>query len=122
MKMKVYRVENGRGQGPYVEPGLPDVALQMKAEHNADAWDDKAGHPGASIDFECWGDFSGRHFGFATVTDAHRWFGPWLPKLISVGFRLVEFEVDVNHVTVSKSGKQLAFRRDAATLLTEVPI
>jgi hypothetical protein len=51
---------------------------------------------------------------FASITQMKKWFGKWLRVFGNVNFVIVSYLVDEKHICESKSGRQIAFRKDKA--------
>jgi hypothetical protein len=75
-------------------------------------------HPGASIDF-LGINFYNHIFGFLDRQDALDWFDKsWLDRLAQFGFNLVEVEADHDSIIISRSCKQIIFKRANARTKT----
>jgi hypothetical protein len=105
--MRVYRIENDNGLGPYNGRGsLPYSVLGGSCHRQPAPIDD-------GFDW-CWRkpDY---HFGFATLDQLFDWFGDILEHLDRYGFSLTVWEVDESHINHGR--RQLAFSKPAATLI-----
>lgn len=109
----VFRVEDRDGNGPYC------YGRSVLDHHRFGA-----GPPlHLDLPFEC----CNCHFphwqtsGFARREDAEWWFQGMMPWLEDRGFRLVEYLVPRDAITHTKSGRQVAFDKDAAELMYDWP-
>jgi hypothetical protein len=105
--MRVYRIENKNGRGPYNGRGdLPYTVLDGCPAHQPDPRDDGFGSRWNKPDY---------YFGFASLDQLFDWFGDILEHLDRYGFSLTVWEVDESFVELG--GRQLAFNKSEATLI-----
>ena len=102
--MLVYRVENGKGEGPY-RHGYPEkLGIHYDWRHKADAlryphpYNDGIHLPALTVNHS---------FGFKSVGDLHNWFADAFQALDRYGFRVCTYEVPESDVLMGI--KQLAF-------------
>lgn len=95
--MKIYRIENADGDGPYNAAYKPGGLLyQMHTEDDDGPITAHETHPSPWADIA---SFASRHegkyrFGFKSMEQLTQWFGPRARKLLeSYSFELVEYEV-----------------------------
>lgn len=112
MAYKIYRIEsieknpNGIGEGCYRK----DIALgsQMMSAHNT------MEHLSIRDEFTDWYDrtsFYREHYcAFRNIAKLVKWFGLWLPYLMSEELEIVEYTV--NDYLKGMSGKQIMFHPD----------
>jgi hypothetical protein len=104
--MRLFRVENINGDGPYRSGGMTDARRAIRDSHDAD----KDGHPPPHLD----GILSmiGRVCGFSSLTQLHRWFSDdELTILENEGYHIQEYESR----DVIVGDFQVAFRQTGAT-------
>jgi hypothetical protein len=101
--MKVYRIENRRGEGPYASGDWypPSVHYSTRAR------------PGWSRDNIYGGDTF--RAGCASIEALRAWFRGCMRSLRKAGFYVVTYKVAAKHVHRGSSGKQLAFDHRYAT-------
>ena len=107
-KVRVFRVEDKSGNGPYWDYALPEMG---RSHTDSD-------HPCAFEDFGA--KFNpNHHFAFDALEKAEEWFRGYAETLTNAGFLLHEYEVDSRFVMEGCSGKQVTFNRKFATLIGE---
>ena len=84
--MIIYRVENDEHQGPYTAQVLPEMNVEHQDEYHPAPWEDK----GIERSIE-WGI---EVCCFDSLIKLEQWFGDWLPRLLEIGFKVKQFEVD----------------------------
>ncbi len=115
--MKVWRLEDACGRGPYnrvftkadMSTEAYEILKQLRFAHM-----DMATHPNAIHDdlyhFINGDNYSGNKvFGFPSEALALEWFDGFLDDLYSIGFKLKEF--NAYEYKIGFSGKQLVFNR-----------
>lgn len=116
--MRIYRVENEAGTGPYTNSWIDDPILgDMFKKHN----EDLDQFPNDERDFDIYLDRS-LYFGFDSVAAAIRWFGGHFDDLHRAGYDVSEYEVDDNLVLVGRSGKQVVFPLGDAEWIRSMPM
>jgi len=103
--MKVWRVENAFGAGPYGFPSGPAVWAENPDDH-----ENMRTHPTPSydnmVDWEIHPDRDAYLFGFASLEDLRNWFSDTdLDRLYDLGFSIVQRETS----DVLYGGHQVAF-------------
>lgn len=98
--MRVYRVENAYGQGPYTGWG------DGKGHNLAMIHTDNV-HPGPWVSFHR-GVKPDEKFAFPSMLALFRWFGGWLPVLIRDGFTVKV--LDLPEGTYETDGLQVIYR------------
>ncbi len=106
-RQSVYRIEHETaGTGPFGR-SLRDALSAHCHQHPALCHE---------VDEDCLGFVSGYHVcAVEWRSQLEEWFGPFQAPLLAVGFALIEYEPLRTNVLHSKSGKQVAFPKDAAT-------
>lgn len=109
--MKVWRVENALGEGPYTGSspveGWQACKDTLLSTHNGS--DD---HPGWFSDFAYAWESSDWLAGFESEEDLIDWFDGFLnPGILGYGFFIATLEVDSQHVEWSYSGLQIRFNK-----------
>lgn len=100
--MKVYRIENSEGVGPYRSDEFMDLLDEMKNAHC-----DEETHPNLLHDglADVWSE---AHIcAFDSMKKLSRWFNGYLPLLLSLGFKVKSYETSEYHYGLSR--KQLIF-------------
>ena len=116
--MRIYRVENKQGTGPYTSSYLDDPILgEMLNKHN----EDLGQFPCRTEDFGIYID-STLHFGFDSIAATIRWFGGHFDALTEAGYHVSEYEVDDGSVLVGKSGRQVVFPLHDADRVRSMPM
>jgi|GEM_PF-2094475 len=125
---RVLRVELPHGGGPY-NPNCGDDPTGPRVVVRSEAWvqvDDghSRHHPVPEMDVPEWREVSRGvrdqyRFGFADLASLEQWFGHVADDLEAGGYRIVEWEVAVEDVL--EGGSQVAFRRDRARRMGEIP-
>ena len=92
-RIKVWRVQDAKGNGPYTAWADNNVVEGLAAAHNGDSE-----RPGPFHDFG-WRVYDylpcyGTRYGFLLREDALKWFDGWWDKLAAQGYALVEVETD----------------------------
>jgi len=110
--MKIWRLEDVDGFGPYTSKNNEDLSWDLKMAHST-----ANEHPGPESDgFNdiLWGckeyPWAQLLFGFASEYDARNWFCDFWDKLINNGFKLVEYESDI--YWMGESNLQLLFYKE----------
>ncbi len=98
----VWRVENKEGDGPY-SANWPYLRELRKDHSDWQTWP----LPVSDFPDHNYGD----RYGFPSERHAKDWFTYWLPVMLNHGFELKEIEV--SGYVLSKSGKQVIFKRNA---------
>lgn len=102
--MKVYRVEHTiTGKGPYRQrwPGADKIEIAH--------WLTEDTHPRPP-----WGYRNKKYtWGFVSMRDLFRWFGGWLPLLLTDGFTVRVYDVEPENVIVLD--RQAAIRKAVAS-------
>lgn len=106
--MKIYRIENSRGRGPYNPGDGREPSYWYFTMSRAHIREPNKRLP-PSIDVID-GFRSGMKFAFLTPEDLDDWFGEFVYDMVKDGFMVVEFEV--TSVLVSDSRKQCVFREE----------
>lgn len=78
----VYRVENRRGQGPYITGWKGKGGWALGYLHS------DARHPGPIQSFGK--QYRGFLYGFESMQALYKWFGGYLPRLLSDGYKIVK--------------------------------
>lgn len=113
--MKVYRIEDKNGWGPYSSCYMMDwehprevVLCRLQEAHSRDPL-----RPSPYTNGEPWEDYYSSSkdmvFGFASLQELYNWFNGFVEDLINVGFYIKTFEVPNNQVKLGRL--QLAFKR-----------
>jgi len=103
--MKIYRLEDKNGRGPYTSRILTESKKYKLL------YDNPRGE-GAYEDFD---SFGMRHVcGFETINQLTEWFGRSLAELIALGMKICYYKTPIEGVLRSKSGKQVAFIKEYA--------
>ena len=114
--MKVFRIEDSNGIGPYSKGW--DRLSTMFQSHSGFS------HPSPSEEdldvYDEYGDERPHFCGFPTIDQMKVWFKGFRASLRRAGFKLSVYEV--GHRDVQIGEKQLLFRRDAATLIERLEI
>lgn len=79
-------------------------------------------HPAGSDDIPEWRWKSDYYFGCNTLNDLKWWFFNYWNDLKSMGFLVHEIEIDSVHVLQSKSGKQIAFKKDKVLNINQLQL
>lgn len=109
--MRVYRIEDKFGTGPYRRRIGDDTIEQMEMENRHC---NPSTHPTEAVDFYGFHE-PGERFGFDSMQKLMAWFGPWLPHLLSIGYKISIYEISIYEVRSGRSGKQIMFQSDLAT-------
>lgn len=106
--MKIYRIENVEGDGPY--SAKHEYKYELQDAHQSDQL-----RPGIRTDIP---DFNKdvHFYGFQKYGHLISWFDGWLDKLKDQGFKLVKYKVPRKHVI--KGTNQLVFEINKAKLLS----
>lgn len=108
--MRVYRIEDSRGVGPYNSDITSETVERMRLAHQAFS------HPAWLLDFNRWPN-DGERCAFESMTQMFSWFGGYLPIMLGMGYSVRIYEVPVWHVQRGLSGKQLMFQSTKARRL-----
>ena len=111
--MRVYRVEDKHGNGPYRNKYKMDSPLQVRMNARHCDWNT---HPSELLDFDK-GHTPGERFAFDSMQKLVTWFGPYLPGLIREGYKVRVYSVPKILVRSGKSGKQVMFQSKRAILV-----
>ncbi len=123
--MRVYRVENSYGDGPYQYTVRNEDGVNIGSAHANMA------HPGPSEDGlygEVWGEVapfdetphSDHLFGMNSLGSLIEWFDGWWDTLARHGYTISEYEVPEEYVGVGESGTQAVFVRSEAEHVAEL--
>lgn len=119
--MRVYRLEDRDGEGPYRSP-YTDLRQQMMDEHDNE-WRgneyQSTKHPSAGRDF-LWFQAGVDYCGFASPGEVSRWFEGYLDGLLAEGYVIAEYEIDPAKVKHGRESDQLAFPLREAERIGEV--
>lgn len=116
-RMKVYRLENAQGIGPY-HAMLFQWDKWTNRNHGTIPEAPGPCEDGIGIALNEYKSFK---FGFSSLTQLHQWFNDYeLEKLAELGFYLGVYEIDANCVRSGK--KQIAYRSEFAVLLKQIPL
>ena len=104
--MRIYRVENEHGKGPYTGWG------DGKGHTLAMIHTDDHTHPGPYVSFHR-GVKNEERFAFPSMQAMFRWFGGWLPLMIRDGFtvKVIDLQPGVSWET---DGKQVIYNSKGA--------
>ncbi len=116
--MRVYRVENEQGEGPYKHT-IRKNGQRIGAAH----WDDA--HPGPTEDGLDWAvfgyeapfsesEYTDKVFGTNSLESLLAWFDGWWDVLERHGYSAEEYEVPDECVAVGIGGEQVVFMRSRA--------
>lgn len=106
--MRIYRIENAKGDGPYTSSH--DFKYELQNAHQNDAL-----RPGVRDDIIEF-DRNIHICGFQKYGHMNTWFDGWLDKLKSQGFKLVKYKVSQKYVL--KGTGQLVFKPNKAKLIS----
>lgn len=109
--MKVWRVENKHGEGPY-NSDWPHKS-KMIGEHYEDVGMDR---PCLVQDFpvlvDQGPDVTRQYiFGFKTSGQANAWFRGWFGTLSAFGYHLKQVDAQPETIILGRSGNQIVFKR-----------
>lgn len=104
--MRVYRVEDAHGTGPYRRKIGQDTKMQIRMENAHCNWNT---HPTEMFDFDRYHEH-GERFGFDSMTKLMAWFGPYLRHLLADGYKISIYEVPRRSVRWGKSQRQIMFQ------------
>lgn len=118
--MRVFRLEDENGRGPYVnhyasDEALPEVWREMLVAHNTTVYGGINTHPNVFLDCYVSRDIAHRvNFicGFASMAQLKAWFGKYLDGMRACGFRVATYMV--SGADVAKGSYQLLFDRTKA--------
>ena len=99
--MRVYRIENGDGKGPYTGWG------HGKGHNLAIVHTDDTIHPGPWVSFHR-GVKDGEKFAFASMQLLFRWFGGYLPLMLCDGFQIKVIDLP-DGTSWETDGKQVIY-------------
>lgn len=103
--MRVYRLEDLNGSGPYQDGYKSQAQIELSSDHNTDL----TNHPSGVLDFE-WDDLhSAVRFACASLDGLIAWFGRHIDPLLDEGFDIVVYEVPPSKVKFGRSGRQVVF-------------
>lgn len=115
--MKVYRVENYLGKGPYQYPrhGVKNRGAKVEAYASIHESHNDVAHPDIHSDILPAYFRSESHWcACLSVKDLGEWFEGFDEKLSAASFFIQAYEVDASDVFVGNSGRQVAFDRAKA--------
>lgn len=114
--MRVYRIEDHSGTGPY-HSGSPLAEILIERHEISDHY-----RPSGRADFPV--SFLDQHhfFGFASMGDLNMWFGEDLDLLMDMAMRLSIYEVSPDFVHYGHSDTQLIFKKSEAKFIESRPI
>lgn len=119
MKMvKIYRIENASGVGPYQGTMEMDPCEPRRKMSNAHTGES---HPSGPEDFP-WLYWNGdEFFGFDSAEAAVVWFDVWLKVLEDDEFSMTEWLVPEFYIQRGDSGRQVVFPKGVSKLVTSYP-
>lgn len=119
--IKIYRIEDCEGNGPYRGHYLGSV-LEMHREHFRSDYHTAPSYDFSYPVFQHRASISGifkpqgpnpeYFYGCSSITLLERWFRGFTSSLEKNKFRIMEYEVPEYDVIVSHSGRQIAFKKD----------
>lgn len=109
--MRVYRVENCSGCGPYRYPGT----REMSNAHNNNPQKYPVFYMDIDIDII---QATYYHCGFISIDQLLEWFDGFFTLLSNRGFRVTVWEVEEQYVRIGK--KQLCFKREKSSMVEVV--
>jgi hypothetical protein len=104
--MRVYRIQDAYGTGPYRRKIGQDTQMQIRMEN---AHCNQFTHPTEMVDFARM-HIEGERFGFDSMQALMAWFGPYLKHLIADGYKVQIYEVPRHGVRWGRSRKQVMFQ------------
>lgn len=111
--MKIWRVEDANGFGPYTSKNNEDLSWDLKIAHSS-----ANEHPGPESDgFNdiLWADtrykWKNLLFGFLSEGEAYEWFFDFWQQLLDNGFKVVQYDAEM--YWIGRSGKQVLFHKEA---------
>lgn len=114
--VKVYRIENEQGLGPY---WAGEVPYNAKEQRMPPPWTDMFDDDRDKL--REWG--TDTYYAMPDMVILKRfWRLSLRKKLQSVGFKVTVYVVTMDYLARSYSGLQVAFKKDAATLVSEYPL
>lgn len=111
--MVVYRVEMPDGLGPYWSKTVPGLGQKLAYRHV-----DIERHPDPYRDFTPDQYTRDLIFGFSSMKQLFSWFGGFVSVILKNGGKIVKYNVNKKYVVTGKSGRQLAFSKNKAKLVT----
>lgn len=108
MTIKVYRLENENGKGPYTCGFLDADAQRLLDQMHLSHAKTKRYHPTPEEDNINVPPFSTWVFGFSSMDELEFWFMGFLPKLLNNGFKVVTYE-NPKDIIIGASLRQVAF-------------
>lgn len=107
--MFIWRIENRDGKGPYMTDRVNGLGLTGEEHH--------PGPMGDVPEFYRTRNYNLYFFGFKSLSDLRNWFHPTaISRLYKDGFKIVKYKVEKKYVL--KGGKQVAFLKNKATMVT----
>lgn len=108
--MLVYRLENERGNGPYM--GFSPLLAEMGLRHHGDA-----DHPTPEQE-DMWSMDAHEYCAVPSLKGAQEWFKGYGEVLDEAGFELTVWDA----MDVRRGEKQVVFRKDTARLVASYPV